>query len=78
MELNVWTGATIEKLQQNPSGTDWTVSIKRADGTSRTFKPRHIIFAHGFGGGVPNMPEYPGMVGRSAFSTLATLTKLTG
>ncbi|KAL5534810.1 hypothetical protein ACEPAG_1274 [Sanghuangporus baumii] len=61
MELNVWTSATIEKLQKNQSGNDWSVAIKRSDGTTRTFKPRHVIFAHGFGGGVANIPQYPGM-----------------
>ena len=52
MELNVWTSANIEKLQKNQATQDWTVAIKRSDGTTRTFKPRHVIFAHGFGGGV--------------------------
>ncbi|EJD04564.1 FAD/NAD-binding domain-containing protein [Fomitiporia mediterranea MF3/22] len=61
MELNVWTSSTIENIQQNPSGKGWTVSVKRADGSIRVFNPRHIVFAHGFGGGVANLPKFPGM-----------------
>lgn len=70
MELNVWTSANIEKLQKNQTTQDWTVAIKRSDGTTRTFKPRHVIFAHGFGGGVANMPEYPGLVSSPFLATI--------
>ena len=62
MEINVWTSTTIEKLVQNPNKDGWSVFVKRADGKTRTFKPGHVIFAHGIGGGLPNMPSYPGMV----------------
>ncbi|TDL21218.1 FAD/NAD-binding domain-containing protein [Rickenella mellea] len=70
MELNVWTGATIASIIQDenkvPLNGDqgpgaWTVTIKRSDGRERTFHPRHVVFALGFGSGVPNMPTYPGM-----------------
>jgi cation diffusion facilitator CzcD-associated flavoprotein CzcO len=37
------------------------VTVKRADGRERVFHPHHLVFAVGFGGGVPNMPVYPGM-----------------
>ena len=64
MELDVWTGATILSVKQNPAseGQGWSIEIKREDGSTRAFKPRHLVFAHGFGGGIPNMPTYPGMV----------------
>lgn len=64
MELDVWLGSVVTSLKQLPSsqGQGWAVEIKREDGTKRAFKPRHVVFAHGFGGGVPNMPTYPGMV----------------
>jgi cation diffusion facilitator CzcD-associated flavoprotein CzcO len=64
MELNVWTSTTIDKLEEDPSGKSWTVTVSRAtDGTKRTFKPRHVVFAHGLGGGEKKMPSIPGMVG---------------
>ena len=62
MELNVWLSTTIEKIDESPDGKGWIIHVKRADGTTRALKPRSLIFAHGFGGGVPNMPHYPGQV----------------
>lgn len=64
MELDIWLSANVTSLKQNsPSqGQGWSIEIKREDGSTRAFKPRHVVFAHGFGGGVPNMPTYPGMV----------------
>ena len=62
MELNVWTSSTIDKLEENPDGKGWTVSVSRGDGTKRTFKPGYVVFAHGLGGGEKNMPTIPGMV----------------
>ena len=61
MELNVWLSSTIENMKEVP-GKGWSVTVKRGDGTTRTFAPRHVVFAHGFGGGKANMPKYPGMV----------------
>lgn len=61
MELNIWLSSTIEGIKEVP-GKGWSVVVKRGDGTTRTFAPRHIVFAHGFGGGKANMPKYPGMV----------------
>ncbi|KAI5122701.1 hypothetical protein M0805_009754 [Coniferiporia weirii] len=61
MELDIWLSSTIDKVEKDPSGKDWSVTVKRSDGSTRSFKPRHVIFAHGFGGGLPNMPSYPGM-----------------
>lgn len=58
----------VEKLIQNPNRDGWTVlSVRKGDGSSRTLKPRHFIFAHGFGGGVPNMPTVPGAVSAQGF-----------
>lgn len=30
------------------------------DGSERIFHPNHVVFAIGVGGGLPNMPVYPG------------------
>ena len=63
MELNVWMSSTIEKISALDGGKKgFTVTIKRGDGSTRTFKPRHIVFALGFGSGRANMPSLPGMV----------------
>lgn len=60
MELNVWTSSTVESMKEVP-GKGWSVVVKRGDGT-RTFTPRNIVFAQGFGGGKPITPTYLGMV----------------
>lgn len=66
MELNVWTGITIASLKQNTPAPGkpqtWSIEIKREDDSTRILKPRHVVFAHGWGGGVPKIPTYPGMV----------------
>ena len=68
MELNIWPGATVNKIDHTPESKsdkkqfDWTVYITRADGSSRVVRPRYLIFAHGLFGGEPNMPDIPGMV----------------
>ncbi|THG94933.1 hypothetical protein EW145_g8052 [Phellinidium pouzarii] len=63
LELDIWLSATVDKIERlSESGSKgWRVTITRADGTTRRVTPRHIVFAHGFGGGVPNMPAIPGM-----------------
>lgn len=47
--------------RQDPSTKKWSVTIKRKDGSERVFHPNHVVFAVGIGGGLPNMPVYPGM-----------------
>ena len=36
------------------------MTVKRSDGRERVFHPNHVVFAVGFGGGLPNMPTFPG------------------
>ncbi|KLO18204.1 FAD/NAD-binding domain-containing protein [Schizopora paradoxa] len=60
MELNVWLSSTVQTMKEAP-GKGWSVTVKRGDGTTRTFTPRHVVFAQGFGGGKPITPTYPGM-----------------
>ena len=62
MELNVWLSAKITKLVENESGNGFIIDITRKDGQKRSFTPRHVVFAVGLGGGLPNMPKLPGMV----------------
>ena len=62
MELNIWNSSKIQKIERDSAGKGWVVKVTRADGSNRDLKPRHIVFAHGFGGGLPNMPQYPGQV----------------
>ncbi|TFK48083.1 FAD/NAD(P)-binding domain-containing protein [Heliocybe sulcata] len=62
LELNVWTSSTVVKTEQDDVTKKWTVIIRRGEnGPERTFKVDHLIFALGFGAGLPRMPKYPGM-----------------
>lgn len=61
MELNVWTSTSVESVRLQDDGR-YEVVVKKADGTTRTFHVAHVIMALGFGGGVPNMPTFPGQV----------------
>ncbi|KAK1716772.1 hypothetical protein CaCOL14_001720 [Colletotrichum acutatum] len=59
MELNIWTSTNIEETSYNEKEKKWTVKLRRADGTLRTLKPRHIVLATGQAGD-PITPTFPG------------------
>ncbi|TDL21408.1 FAD/NAD(P)-binding domain-containing protein [Rickenella mellea] len=70
LELNIWTSSIITSLTQDasqitdankPGKGTWTLTIKRGEGTERTFSAGHVVFAVGSGGGVPVTPNIPGM-----------------
>lgn len=61
LELNVWTSATVACVTRDASNK-WHAKIKRQDGKERQLIANHLIFATGFGSGLPNTPKYPGMV----------------
>ncbi|KXH53543.1 flavin-containing monooxygenase [Colletotrichum salicis] len=62
MELNIWTSTNIEGTSYNEQEKTWTVKLRRADGTLRTLKPRHIVLATGQAGD-PITPTFPGQDG---------------
>ncbi|TPQ32420.1 monooxygenase [Bradyrhizobium guangdongense] len=60
MELNFWTGTDFEGGTYDEAQGRWTVSLRRADGTTRTMHPRHVVMATGVSG-IPNQPDIPGL-----------------
>ncbi len=60
MELNVWTGTEIKTGTWDPETGGWEVALRRADGTERVVRPRHLVFATGVSG-IPNRPDLPGL-----------------
>src|SRR5580698_5124274 len=58
MELNFWTGTGFERGVYDEAEGRWSVELRRADGTKRTVKPRHIVMATGVSG-IPNLPDIP-------------------
>jgi cation diffusion facilitator CzcD-associated flavoprotein CzcO len=58
MELNYWTGTEFENGSYDEAEGRWSVGLRRADGSTRTMHPRHVVIATGVSG-IPNMPDIP-------------------
>jgi cation diffusion facilitator CzcD-associated flavoprotein CzcO len=58
MELNYWTGTEFERGTYDESAGRWSVVLRRADGSTRTMHPKHVVIATGVSG-IPNMPDIP-------------------
>jgi cation diffusion facilitator CzcD-associated flavoprotein CzcO len=56
MELNFWTATTFERATYDDAEARWSVVLRRADGSERRMRPRHIVMATGVSG-IPNLPE---------------------
>ena len=48
----------------------WTVEIERTNAELCSFVVNHLVFAVGFGGGTPNVPQIPGAVGTNTLHTI--------
>jgi cation diffusion facilitator CzcD-associated flavoprotein CzcO len=59
MELNVWTSTELVEGTFDEQEQRWTTRLRRADGTVRTLRPRHVVLAIGVSG-IPNVPQIPG------------------
>ena len=60
MELNFWTGTELKSAAYDTAAARWDAVVRHADGTERTVRPRHLIFANGLLG-FPRMPDLPGL-----------------
>ncbi len=60
MEINIWNSTEFKSGSFDEKTKTWTLDVKRADGTMRKLKPRHVIFATGVSA-VPIMPDLPGI-----------------
>ncbi|AMA55655.1 flavin-containing monooxygenase [Bradyrhizobium sp. CCGE-LA001] len=58
MELNFWTGTEFEGGAYDEAEGHWTVTLRRADGSTRAMHPRHVVMATGVSG-IPNIPDIP-------------------
>jgi cation diffusion facilitator CzcD-associated flavoprotein CzcO len=56
MELNFWTSTEFEGGSYDDAKGHWTVALRRADGSRRTMRPRHVVMATGVSG-IANMPD---------------------
>jgi putative flavoprotein involved in K+ transport len=60
MELNIWTGTEITHGTRDETTGNWEISLRRQDGTTRTMRPRHVVFATGVSA-IPIRPDLPGL-----------------
>ena len=60
MELNVWTQTELTGGTWDEAAQCWDVTLKRADGSERRMRPRHIVMANGVSS-IPIMPDLPGL-----------------
>lgn len=58
MELNYWTATEFEGGAYNEREGRWSVVLRRADGTKREMRPRHVVLATGVSG-IPSLPDIP-------------------
>ncbi len=60
LELNYWAGTEFEGGDYDEDAGCWRVALRRADGTRREMRPRHVALATSVSG-IPVMPELPGL-----------------
>src|SRR5882724_6393593 len=60
LELNFWTETEFEGGTYDEQEGCWTVTLRRADGSQRTMRPRHVVLATGVSG-IPSRPEIAGL-----------------
>src|ERR1700731_2306918 len=60
MELNFWTGTEFVGGTYDDEQERCTVTLRRADGSTREMHPRHVVMATGVSG-IPNLPDIPGL-----------------
>jgi cation diffusion facilitator CzcD-associated flavoprotein CzcO len=58
MELNYWTATEFEGGTYDEGEGRWSVVLRRADGTKREMRPRHVVMATGVSG-IPSLPDIP-------------------
>ncbi|KAF8843430.1 FAD/NAD(P)-binding domain-containing protein, partial [Paxillus ammoniavirescens] len=59
LDLNVWPSSSVTRTDFIDETRSWRLCINR-DGQVRSMTAKHLIFATGFGGGFPKMPDVPG------------------
>jgi cation diffusion facilitator CzcD-associated flavoprotein CzcO len=60
MELNYWTGTDFVGGTYDDKEGRWTVTLRRADGSTCEMHPHHVVMATGVSG-IPHFPEIPSL-----------------
>lgn len=59
MELNIWLESTVKSAEFSNETQSWAATVQRADGSTRTLKPKHVVMCTGHAG-EPRIPSFPG------------------
>lgn len=67
MECNVWSGTTLVSGRWDGVAGEWNARVRRADGSERVLRPRHLVFANGVAGApvrakAPGLEEFKGAI----------------
>ena len=62
MELNYWSSTEFEGGAYDEDKERWSVTVRRADGSTRELHPRHVVLATGVSG-IPNIPDIAALRG---------------
>jgi Pyridine nucleotide-disulphide oxidoreductase len=60
MEINYWAATEFTSGAYDEDEGRWRVVLRRADGSTREMRPRHVVMATGVSG-IPNLPDIPGL-----------------
>lgn len=60
MEINCWTDTEFVGGTWDETDKCWNAQLRRSDGTERSVRPRHLVFANGVSS-YPIVPELPGL-----------------
>jgi cation diffusion facilitator CzcD-associated flavoprotein CzcO len=65
LDLNVWTGTSLEQASYCEDAGRWTIELRRPGGAIRTLHPRHLVLAIGVFGearriSLPGADSFPG------------------
>ena len=63
LELNVWTGTRLTAAVHDPESHQWTLTVRRSDGSMRELRPAHLVLATGLSG----RPRRPTIAGEDEF-----------
>lgn len=61
MALNYWSSTEFLGGRFDPAAGRWEVRLRRADGSVRAMRPRHLVMALGGIGSRPHLPTLPGL-----------------
>jgi putative flavoprotein involved in K+ transport len=60
LELNIWSETELAGGAYDDAARRWSVTLRRADGSERTMRPRHLVFATGVSS-IKQTPRLPGL-----------------